>query len=259
MPLPPPPPMLFEIAPIEDTAAPADQEEASEDDPEEILPAGQEGPGHAPAAFHPGTLEIKIRTAFNGAAYGPFSLVGAFLSWTEFQVAVDGGVFTAGDLSIGLGAEAFYGQPWFLQLLSRGVVGASTGASLRWRLIETGVAGRATFHYGRFETLDPYALVLAGPTLTRMRVRLRTDELSAEGRFATAGMRLGLGGGLAVAAPSGFVGGIELRYLAGFRFQRTAAVELRDDADDLVELFEWSSNQRPPSGASWVFWAGYRF
>ncbi|TNE92628.1 MAG: hypothetical protein EP330_01400 [Deltaproteobacteria bacterium] len=248
MPLPllPPPPLPHLVAPAPEPEVSAEAEAPAD-------------PGHAPAAFNPGTLEIKVRTAFNGAGYSPFSLIGAFLSWTEFQVAVDGGVFQRGDLAIGLGAEGFYGQPWFLQLLSRAVVGATTGETLRWRLIETGVAGRVTFHYAGLEVLDPYVVALAGPSLTRFRAKVTAGDTRAEGRFATAGLRMGAGGGIAGASANGFVAGAELRYLAGIRFQTTESVVLTDADGTSVDVFEWSSTQSPPAGFSWVFWAGYRF
>ncbi|MCO4746510.1 MAG: hypothetical protein KC912_17060 [Proteobacteria bacterium] len=218
-----------------------------------------ESPGHAPAAFEPGAVEVKVRLAFTGANYGPWSLFTSFLSWNELQLTVDGSVYKAGDLSIGLGAEAYYGQPWFLQLLSRTVVGASTDLNLRWRLVETGVAARATFHYSNFEILDPYAVLLAGPSLTRFRARVDSDDLRGNGNFSTAGLRAGMGVGVAGVAPNGFTAGLELRYLVGVRFRTTDVVELDDVSGDTVELFEWSGNQRPTSGFSWVFSAGYRF
>jgi hypothetical protein len=218
-----------------------------------------EDPGHRPAAFEPGTVEVKFRTAFTSGSYGPVSLVDAFLSWTEFQLAVDGSVLSSGPFALGLGAEASYGQPWLRQLLSQAVVGVTTDTRLRWRLLETGVAGRVSFHYNALEILDPYGVLLAGPTLTRFRARVDTGEVSGEGRYASAGMRLGLGGGLAAATEDGFVGGLELRYLASARFQPGEDVVLFDESGDPVEVFEWTSAQRPSAGASWVFWVGVRF
>lgn len=216
-------------------------------------------PGHRPAAFDPGTVDVSLRTAFTGSSYGPLSLVDAFLSWTEFHIAVDGSILQRGPISLGAGAEASYAQPWVLQLLTQAVVGVTTDTRLRWRLIETGVAGRLTAHYNRFEVLDPYAVVLAGPTLTRFRARLDTGEVQAEGRYASAGLRLGAGGGLAAVTEDGFVGTVELRYLANARFQAAQDIVLFDASGNPTDVFEWTSSQRPPSGFSWVFSAGYRF
>jgi len=236
---PPPPPIPAWVAPEADV--------------------GDDTSAHS-AAFHPGDLEFKLRTAFNGFGAGPLSLLLSVVGWNELQLCADFGVVEVADLTLGVGVEAFYSRPWLLELLSEGLVDllSPDEVGFDWRAQDYGAAARGTLHYAGMDTLDFYGLFLAGPRVFTLDVSLEDEATAASGSYRTGGLKFGVGGGVNAVARSGLMGGVELRYLFGFRFREAQSVTLTDSEGTETEVFEMTGYTRPPRGFSWVLYLGYR-
>ena len=217
--------------------------------------------GEDASDFVPGVLEIKLRTAFNGYSQGPLSLLGALIGWTEFQLCADVGVVQISELTVGLGAEAFYSRPWFLEVFTEALGNLLLGdnGEFDWKAVNKGFAVRGTLHYTGLSALDPYGLFLAGPYRHDVEVSATfADGSGGEASHSTWGMKYGLGGGVASAARSGIMGGVELRYLVGHRFRATDSIVVTSPDGTETQVFEMTGYVKPPRGFSWVVYLGFR-
>lgn len=211
--------------------------------------------------FRAGDVDLKVKIALDGTGNGPLSLVGAFAGWNELLLGVDLGVFEEEDFSVGVGAELYWARPLLFELFSELLVNVlSPTANLDWVAEELGVMARGTVHYNGLETFSPYALVLVGPNRYRFAATLEDEDGAAlTARFASGGLRIGLGGGFSTAWGDGWIAGGELRYLLTPRFTAAGEVAVRDADGVQVDTLETVRYQRGPKGFSWLFFAGRRF
>lgn len=250
MPLPlylPPPP------PLEPPALELRQDEAE--------PVASVAPEPEGATLMPGDVEVKLRLGFDGFSAGPLSLLGAFVGWWELGACADVGVVHLSRFTLGVGGEAWYSRLWLLELLSEGLLSfvMDDDQAVDWKAANWGVAGRATFHYTSVRSTDLYLLGLIGPSSHVLEGHMAVGDYLLEGRAASAGLKGGVGLGASFTSDSGFVGGLELRYLLGYRFKKDQSLVLTDPDGEEEEVYEMKGAQKPPRGFSWVFHAGWRF
>lgn len=210
-------------------------------------------PGEELVHFDVGDLDLKLQLGFAGNSFGPQTLLTAFLNWFEVQLSGDIGVYQTGDYTIGLGLEAWIGRPWIPESVTE--LRSQAGAELNWRAVTRGLLARATMHYTGLSTIDPYAVVLVGPSADGVRAIDRQTD--AHGTFRTAGLRVGVGAGLNLITTDRVVAGFELRYLATPRFQRGEDVPLRVDGEP-TDSFTVGRAQRSPRGFAWIIAIGLR-
>lgn len=210
-------------------------------------------------AFMPGDVEVKLRLGFNGFGLGPLSLLSSLIGWYELQLVGDVGVVHFSDITLGVGGELYYTRPWVLEALTEALFNWVPDGDLSWRAVDRGLAGRFTVHYTGMRALDMYGVALTGPRLFKVDVDLSVDDKLLQGTYSTGGMKFGFGGGVSSVADSGLMGGVELRYLFGWRFKEAAAITLTDASGEEKDLYEMRGAQKPPRGFSWVVFVGYRF
>lgn len=211
-------------------------------------------PGDRLTHFDIGDLDLRLQLAFTGNTLGPQSLLTAFFNWFEVQLAADFGVAQFDDFTVGIGVEAFLGRPWVPESVSS--LTSAGGADLAWRAATRGALARTSMHYTGLSSIDPYAVLLVGPTADTVRAVDRPG--GALGRFNTAGLRFGAGAGLNIISTDRIIGGFELRYLASPRFSRGVGIPL-ETAEGLAEdTFDLGRAQRSPRGFSWVAAIGIR-
>jgi len=211
-------------------------------------------PGEEVTHFDVGDIDLRLQLAFTGNTLGPQSLITAFFNWFEVQLAADLGVAAFDDFTLGLGLEAFIGRPWIPESVS--TLTSAGGADLAWRAASRGALLRASMHYTRLSSFDPYALLLVGPTADT--VRAADGPGGTLGRFNSAGLRFGAGAGLNLVSTDRVVGGFELRYLASPRFSRGVGIPLLDAQGAAPDSFDLGRAQRSARGFSWVASIGVR-
>ena len=106
--------------------------------------------------------------------------------------------------------------------------------------------------------IDPYLVVLAGPSLGRFGVEFpsRTGPIGASGMES--GVRLGGGIGANFVDERGWMLGAELRYLGTLVTEQIRDVSVLD-SDGNEYTYARSAWDKPPRGFSWVLSAGRRF
>ncbi|MBN2798689.1 MAG: hypothetical protein JXX28_06020 [Deltaproteobacteria bacterium] len=211
-------------------------------------------------AFRDGDIDVMGRFAMNGYGWSPLSALTALIGWYEFQAAVDVGVLEIGDMTLGVGGEIYYTRPYLLEFATETFVNLWSGdENLSWRAVDKGLAGRATVHYTKLASVDLYGVGLLGLRDYALDIDLQAEDYALVGGYETGGLKFGLGAGMNSVNDSGWIGGMELRYLAGYRFKKAASLVLTNPDGEEEELYDMRGAQKPPRGFSWVFQAGHRF
>lgn len=211
--------------------------------------------------FRPGTIDVRLKLAFDGVGNGPLSLFGSIIGWNELGFGVDVGVLGEEDITIGVGGEVYVASPVAFYLFSTVLFDLlSPNAQIDWSAAETGLLGRVTVHYNALKTINLYGAGLAGPNTYGFRARVVDsdgDELRA--RFRTTGFRVGIAGGATHTWDSNWTLSGELRYLVTPRLKRATEIELVDANGEPAGTFDTVAYQRGPKGFSWQIMVGRRF
>lgn len=211
-------------------------------------------------SFRQGDVDLAAAFAMNGFGWSPLSALTALVGWYEFEVKADVGVLEVSDFTIGVGGEIYYTRPYLLEYATETFVNLFSGdENLSWRAVDRGAAGRLTVHYTKLATLDLYGVGLLGLRDYDLELSMHAADYDLEGGYATGGLKFGAGAGVNTLSDSGWLAGMELRYLSGYRFKKAASLVLTNPDGTEEELYEMRGAQKPPRGFSWVFHAGRRF
>lgn len=205
-------------------------------------------------SFNNGDVDLHFGVEFAGNSLDPLTILSAFIAWVQVRGSFDAAVYTGPDVSIGLGAEFFFGRPY----LHQSIVEWRTDEEelLEWKNLETGFVPRVTVHLQEVNYVDFYAVVFFGPTWGQVNADLASREASTV--FRAAGIRGGAGIGANLVAKYGILMGGELRYQVGARLRSGADLVLSDKTGEDVATTSIQRHQKAPRGFSWVFNLGVR-
>lgn len=205
-------------------------------------------------SFDTGDIDLHFGVEFAGNGYDPLTILSAFIAWVQVRGSFDAAVYTGPDISVGLGAEFFYGRPY----LHQSIVEWRTDEEelLTWKNMETGFIPRVTVHLQEVNYVDFYAVVFCGPTWGQVNAGLASREASTV--FRAGGVRAGAGIGANLVAKYGILLGGELRYQVGARLKSGDGLILTDAAGEDVATTSIQRHQKAPRGFSWVFNLGVR-
>jgi opacity protein-like surface antigen len=202
--------------------------------------------------------DLKVRLAFNGYTPGPFSIVTSLAGWNELSLTLDRGVASWRDFTIGFGGALHYGQALILGSLTQPIANYDE-VQFRWSMWEAGGTLRATMHYTRLQSVDPYLMVGAGAGNFHLEARVRDWPLTTQERRNIPYLRVEVGAGLSTwLGRSRWIIGGELRYIVSSQFGAEKELLLSHD-DGSTETFSLFPAHKPPKGFSWIAHVGYRF
>jgi hypothetical protein len=202
--------------------------------------------------------DIRLRLGFNGYTPGPFSLFTAFAGWQELGLVVEHGAASWRGFTIGVGAEAHYGQAWLLGALTQRIANYDD-YQFRWKMWDAAGSARVAFHWTELRGVDPYLLGAVGAGLFHLDSRVRDWPLDTMERVNNPYLRIEAGGGLLwwIPGSSRFIVGAEARYLVTVQIDPRRALDMSWQGEQAT--FALFPQHKPPKGFSWVASVGVRF
>lgn len=218
------------------------------------------GPALPPEAdFLQRHVDLRVRLAFNGTEPGPFSIITSLAGWNELSLALDVGVASWRDFTIGVGVSGHYGASLLLGAIN-GRVANYDDYEFGWGMWDAGGLVRATFHFTQLRSLDPYVLGGIGASAFGIEAVVGGWPLVETSRHVSPYVRIELGGGLATQLKgTRWMAGVELRYLLTVETDPIDRFLIENPATDETAIFVFAPAMRPPKGFCWVIHVGYRF
>ena len=205
-------------------------------------------------SFDTGDVDLHVGVEFAGNSLDPLTILSAFIAWVQVRGSFDAAVYTGPDVSVGIGAELFFGRPYLHQSLVEWRTNEEE--LLEWKNLETGFVPRVTVHLQEVNYVDFYAVAFCGPTWGQVNASLASREATTV--FRASGIRAGAGIGANLVAKHGILMGSELRYQVGTRLRSGKDLILTNTSGEDVATTSIERHQKAPRGFSWVLNLGIR-